>query len=301
MYWSNLEIDLLCTRVSKQAKYRKRTSFLPSILSITLVLCFAALLGFVYIQANRMDAYFRENFQLRVFMTEGTEEHEGVKLSLELQQKPEVKSAVFISKEEAAEKEKQEQGIDFIESLGYNPLPHAIHVQLHSDYTSEEKVKSFVAKLSKHKWIESVAFQEDLLHWVNQNLAKLQYSLLFFVGLFLIATVIVINSTIRLNIFARRFLIKSMQYVGATDAFIIRPFLKMYLWQGLISAMIAIGLTAVLLQQLHFHFPGAINFNDFTPYIVVWGILLLLSILITLPATYFACRKYLRTDINKLY
>jgi cell division transport system permease protein len=287
--------------VSKQPKYKKRTSFLPSVLSITLVLCFAGLLGFVFIQAKAMGDYFRENFELRVYLQEGTEEHEGVQLSMQLRELSEVKAAEFISKNEAAQKEMIEQGIDFIESLGYNPLPHSLNLRLHSEYTSEENIRLFVAKIKKNKIVESVAYPEDLLQMVNQNVSKIQLILLIIVGLFLIATIIVINSTIRLNIFARRFLIKSMQYVGATDAFIIIPFLKMYLWQGLLGALLAITATAILLHQLYINFPGFIDLQNPYPYLAIWGALILLSVLITIPSTYFACRKYLRTDINKLY
>jgi len=287
--------------LEKEKKYRKRTSYLPTVLSITIVLFLTGLLGLVFYQARQLDEYFRENFEIRVYLHEGTDEKDGVELSLTLKNKVEVKSAQFVSKDEAAEIEIQEQGIDFIENLGYNPLPHTVFLKLNSEFTSEEKVSKFVENLKTNKLVESVGYPENILTMVNQNLKTLEWVLLAIVVAFLLASLLIINSTIRLNIFARRFLIKSMQYVGAKDGFIIRPFLKMYFWQGIVGALLAIALNAGILLWVNKNFPGLINFNNPLPYLILAGILILMAIVIILPSTYFACRKYLRLDINKLY
>ncbi|MCO6494685.1 MAG: permease-like cell division protein FtsX [Bacteroidetes bacterium] len=287
--------------MTKEKKYRKRTSFLPTVMSIGVVLFLTGLLGLIYQFSHQMDDYFRENFEIRVFLQQGTEEKDGIDFSMRLKDMKEVKSAVFVSKDEAAQQEMEEQGINFIESLGYNPLPHAIFIKLNSDYTNKDYVDKFVSKIKKNKIVESVNFPENILSMVNENLKTIEIVLLVLVSVFFLAALFVINNTIRLNIFARRFLIKSMQFVGATDGFIIKPFLKMYLIQGIIGALFAIALNASILYWINQTFEGLLQFKDPIPYVVIAGALILLSIIIILPATYFACRKYLRLDINKLY
>lgn len=270
-------------------------------MSIGVVLFLTGLLGLIYQFSHQMDDYFRENFEIRVFLQQGTEEKDGIDFSMRLKDMKEVKSAVFVSKDEAAQQEMEEQGINFIESLGYNPLPHAIFIKLNSDYTNKDYVDKFVSKIKKNKIVESVNFPENILSMVNENLKTIEIVLLVLVSVFFLAALFVINNTIRLNIFARRFLIKSMQFVGATDGFIIKPFLKMYLIQGIIGALFAIALNASILYWINQTFEGLLQFKDPIPYVVIAGALILLSIIIILPATYFACRKYLRLDINKLY
>jgi len=270
-------------------------------MSIGIVLFLTGMLGLIYHFSHQMDDYFRENFELRIFLQDGTDEKDGVDLSMQLKKMKEVKSAEFISKDEAAQKEIEEQGINFIESLGYNPLPHAIFIKLHSDFTNENQVNKFVTNLKKNKTVESVSYPENILTLVNENLKTIELALLIFVAVFLLAALFVINNTIRLNIFARRFLIKSMQFVGATDGFIIKPFVKMYLVQGIAGAFVAIALNAAVLYLIHRTFKGLIHFNEPLPFVIIASALILLAIIIILPATYFACRKYLRLDINKLY
>lgn len=287
--------------MAQEKKYRKRTSFFPTVMSIGIVLFLTGLLGLIYQFSHQMDAYIRENFEIRIYLQDGTEDKDGINLSMQFKEMKEIKSAKFVSKEEAAQKEMEEQGINFIESLGYNPLPHAIFITLHSDYTNELQINQLVSNIKKNKIVESVSYPENILSLVNDNLKTVEVVLLIILAVFLFAALFVINNTIRLNIFARRFLIKSMQFVGATDGFIIKPFLRMYLLQGLAGALLAIVLNAGVLFWINKTFTGLIQFKDPIPYAIIASALILISIIIILPATYFACRKYLRLDINKLY
>jgi cell division transport system permease protein len=273
----------------------------PTVLSITIVLLMTGLLGLIYYNAHLLNNYFKENFEIRVYLNDIADENTGVKFSLDIKKLTEVSKAEFISKDEAAEAEIKEQGIDFIANLGYNPLPHSIRIFLHPDYTDEASVKRLIQNIEKNPTVESVNFPQSLLSSINQNIQTVEVILLLIIVVFLLTTLFVINSTIRLNIFARRFLIKSMQFVGATDWFILKPFIGLYLKQGVVAAFLAISLLGGLLYWIKVNYAGLVNLDDLTPYIFIGISLIILSIVIILPATYFACRKYLRTDINKLY
>jgi cell division transport system permease protein len=270
-------------------------------MSITLVLFLMGLLALVYFYAHKLNEYYRENFEISIYFNDGVEEEEAIAYWMFLKQNKEVRNTNFVSKDQAAKQEIEAQGIDFIQSLGYNPLPHALYITLHAEYTQDKQVSKIVSEIKKSSLVESVVFPQDILKVVNQNLKSIEYILISVVLFFLVASLLVINNTIRLNIFARRFLIKSMQYVGATDWFILKPFLKLYLLQGIVGAILAIILNALLLHIIDYNFPNMLDFSDPMPYIYVSAGLLLMSFIIIFPATYFATKKYLKTDINRLY
>jgi cell division transport system permease protein len=259
------------------------------------------LLALVYFYAHKLNEYYRENFEISIYFNDGVEEEEAIAYWMFLKQNKEVRNTNFVSKDQAAKQEIEAQGIDFIQSLGYNPLPHALYITLHAEYTQDKQVSKIVSEIKKSSLVESVVFPQDILKVVNQNLKSIEYILISVVLFFLVASLLVINNTIRLNIFARRFLIKSMQYVGATDWFILKPFLKLYLLQGIVGAILAIILNALLLHIIDYNFPNMLDFSDPMPYIYVSAGLLLMSFIIIFPATYFATKKYLKTDINRLY
>lgn len=274
---------------------------MPTVLSITLVLFLTGLLGLIGYKARLINDYFRENFQLRVYLTPDADLTEGVNLNLFYKSQEQVKSSEFVSKDEAAEAEIQLQGFDFIETLGFNPLPHSIHITLHSAYTDAQFIREWVQELEKNPLVDQVAYSDSILQLVNENLRIIEWVILAILIAFLLATLFIINNTIRLNVFARRFLIKSMQYVGATDWFIIKPFIKMYAFQGLIGALLAIALNALVVGAVASQYPGIIELEPLTPFFYIALVLISFSFVIILPSTYLACKKYLKLDINKLY
>lgn len=296
-----LSLIYFAPRLTKEKKYKKRSAFLPTVLSITIVLFLCGLLGLISYNASLINSYFRENFEIRLFLSNESDIDQAIGLSLDLKGYKEIKSANFVSKDDAAAIEIKEQGIDFIETFGYNPLPHAIHITLNAAYTNDSIVNKLVSQLKQNPLIDDIGYPENLLTLVNNNLKKIELSLVVILIVFVLASLLVINSTIRLNIFARRFLIKSMQYVGATDSFIIKPFLKMYFWQGIAGALLAIILNAGLVVIVNNQLPGLLPLHNLIPYLIIAIALIIIAIIIILPATYIACKKYLHTDINKLY
>jgi cell division transport system permease protein len=276
---------------------------MPTVLSMTVVLFLLGFLLLIFFHANELNKYYRENFEIRVYLHSETDVKDGLDLTLKIKSFEEVKQVEFISKEDAAALESKEQGIDFVESLGYNPLPHSIRLWLNSDYSDEETVNKLLAKIKQYKEVEDIGYQENLLGVINQNLKTLQWMLFGLIGIFLIAALLIINSTIRLNIFARRFLIKSMQFVGATDGFIMKPILRLYLLQGLVASIFAITLLSVCLFQIQQYYPGLVSTlaDSIEAYLIIAALLIFTAIVFILPATWLATRTYLRSDINKLY
>jgi cell division transport system permease protein len=274
---------------------------MPTILSIGVVLFVSGLFLFIWKSSSMINTYFRENFELRVFLHHDVSEEDGVRFSLTLKQTPGVHSVKFISKDEAAIQELDIQGKDFIDKIGYNPLPHAIHATLKEDFIQDSIVKKLTSQILSNPFVEDIRYPDDILRQFNQNIQTIHLTLIGIITLFILASILVINNTIRLNIFARRFLIKSMQYVGAKDTFIIKPFIKSYMAQGIVGALLAGTLNIVIIELAQYHFPNIFPETGLEDYLLLMGILILISLIIIIPSTFITCKKYLKTDINQLY
>lgn len=212
-----------------------------------------------------------------------------------------VKSVEFVDKQQAAEKMKTELGQDFIEALGANPLPHGSLIYLKSNFTNDAFVKKFAADLMLNPLVSDVRYPVNLLQEMNRNISVIGTILLALSFVFLIIAIGLINSTIRLTMFAKRFTIKSMLLVGATEWFIIKPFLAKFAMVGLISALIAGALLSGVLTLLIYWYPWLFELFDAKLYIFIFGVLILTGILIVEISAWFSTRKYLRIKLDLLY
>lgn len=284
-----------------EKKYKKRTTFLPTVLSMSLVLFMLGLLGLVMLQTKKITDTYRENFEINIFFEPETDEKIALNLQLELDARAEVKKVNFISSEEALKEEQKLSGELFLEELGYNPLPHSLSVLVKAEYASPSTLKQLVSQLKNRPGVAEVDFPLDLMDKVKKNLQALELTISGLALVFLIIAIGLINNTIRLNLFARRFLIKSMQYVGATNYFIIRPFILMYIGYGAAGFLLAIlGLAATLLLAEQY-LPYVKSNHDWVQYAALSGILLILGTLIVVVSTWISTRKYLRMNIDRLY
>ena len=276
-------------------------SYLTLVISVSLVLFLLGILGLVIINAKELSDYLRESLTFSVILDEDAREADIRMLQKDLDAKPSVKSTEYVSKDEAAAKMKEDMGEDFISFLGDNPLPPSIDVYLFAGYTNRDSVVNFEKYILEYPFVKEVWYEDSLLFLINENVRKISLFLLIIsLFLFLIA-VTIINNTIRLAIYSKRFLIRTMQLVGATRAFIRKPFLIRSIYHGVLAALTAMLLLMGLLYLIEKEFLMLFSFES-TRLLAALGILLIIAgILINLVSTYLSVNRYLDISEDKLY
>jgi len=221
-------------------------SSISTIIGITLVLVLVGTLLIVSLLGSAVTGHYRGQVVVQVMIADDVEEQDAQLLKKQLEGEPFTAEASYLSKEEAAGLMQEELGEEFVDFLGYNPLPASIDIHITPEYSDEVKLTEIVKELEKNPAINEVVFQHDLLRQMNANLSKWSLGISLIGILLLIIAIVLIVNTIQLAIFSQRFLIKSMQLVGATQWFIQKPFLRRGLWFGFLASMIAL---AILFMQ----------------------------------------------------
>jgi len=283
------------------SKTRLRSSYLTLVVSVSMVLFLLGILGVVLINAKGLSDYFRESLSFWVMLDDDAREADIRLLQKDLDAKTYVKSTEYVSKDEAAAKMKEELGEDFISFLGDNPLPPSIDVYLVSNYTSPDSVAKIEKYILEYPFVKEVYYQESLLYLINENVNKISVFLLVIsLFLFLIALTI-INNTIRLSIYSKRFLIRTMQLVGATRSFIRRPFLINSAFHGFLAALISMILLMGLLYMIEKEFFMMFTFESTNLLILLGLAIIITGILINIVSTWFSVNRYLSISEDKLY
>ena len=278
-----------------------RTSHFSTVVSITLVLFTLGLLGLLVLHAKKLSDYAKENIGFNIMIRENVKEAGIIAFLKKLDTEKFVKSTEYIPKDKAALQLKKELGEDFIGFLGYNPLLPTIDLRLKAEYASLESVSKIEKKLLSNPEVKEVFYQKDLLDMVNQNIERISLIILGFSAVLMIIAIALINNTIRLSVYSRRFLIRTMQLVGATRGFIRRPFIFDGIMNGFVSAIVAIGLLMVVMSFLIQEIPELIQMVDPGMYLVLILAILSLGIVISWSSTYLAVRRFLRMKTNELY
>ncbi|HHU34276.1 MAG TPA: cell division protein FtsX [Bacteroidetes bacterium] len=283
------------------SKTRLRSSYISLVVSVSLVLFMLGILGLVLINAKELSDYFRESLSFSVMFDDTAREADIRMMQKDLDAKEYVKSTQYISKEEAATKMQEELGEDFISFLGDNPLPASIDVYLLSDYTGPDSVAKIESYLREYPFVEDIYYQESLLFLINDNIKKISLFLLIIsLFLFLIALTI-INNTIRLSVYSKRFIIRTMQLVGATRAFIRKPFILQGILHGFIASLLSLTLLMGLILLVEKGFFSMFSMEN-TILLVFLGVLIIvIGIVINIISTFFSVNKYLRMSDDKLY
>jgi cell division transport system permease protein len=291
----------MTNREEKIIGRRLKTSYITTVASITLVLFVLGLLGVTILFTQQLSDHVKENIEFTIFLhnSAGLSEITGLQQSLEAMDA--VKSTEYISKEQAADALMKELGEDFVEFLGYNPLSSSIIARLNASYANPDSLAVFEKMIINHSMVAEVDYQKDLVHLVNENIRRIGFGMLVFSALLVMIASALINNTIRLSVFSKRFLIKSMQLVGATQSFIRKPFIKKGLMQGLLSAIVSNILLVICLYAIQKNVPGLYLFDDLTLLSALLLIVILLGIIISWISTYFAVRKYLNVKTDSLY
>jgi cell division transport system permease protein len=282
-------------------KTRLRGSYLTLVISVSLVLFLLGILGLVLINAKELSDYFRESLSFSVMLNDGAKEADIRMLQKDLDAKPYVKLTEYVSKEKAAAKMKEDLGEDFISFLGDNPLPSSIDVYLYAGYTSPDSVAKIEKYVLEYPFVDEVYYEESLLFLINENVRKISLFLLVLSSFLFLIAVTIINNTIRLSIYSKRFLIRTMQLVGATRSFIRKPFLIRSIYHGIIAALIAMILLMGLLYLIETEFFRMVSMESINLLLVLGVVIIIAGILINVVSTYLSVNRYLSISEDKLY
>ena len=226
----------------KYSKRRLTGSSITTVVSLSLVLFMLGLLGIIILNTNKLADNVKENIGFQIILSDNAKEADVQHLTKTLEGSAYVKSTEFITKEEAAVRLQKDLGEDFINFLGYNPLLSSINVHLKAGYANADSLSWIEKDMLQSKIVKEVVYQKSLVTMINENVKKISLVILIFSGLLMIIALALINNTIRLSIYSKRFIIKTMQLVGATQKFIRRPFVIKGIKHGIYGALIAISM-----------------------------------------------------------
>lgn len=290
--------------MGNQNKYKSGSifdmQFITSSISTTLVLLLLGLVVFFVLTAHNLSVYVRENISFSVLISDDMKEADILKLQKKLNQEPFVKQSEYISKKQALKEQTEAMGTDPEEFLGYNPFTASIEIKLHSDYANSDSIAKIEKMIKKNTNIQDVLYRKELIDAVNDNIRNISLVLLALAVVLTFISFALINNTIRLAIYSKRFLIHTMKLVGASWGFI-RPFLRKNVWSGILAAIVA---DSILMGTAY----CAVTYEQellqvITPEVmlIVCASVLAFGIVITWLCAYFSMNKYLRMKANSLY
>lgn len=276
-------------------------SNVTAVVSISLVLFMLGLLGLVMLYANALSSHVKENIGFTIYMKDDAKEADILQFQKFLDASDFVRSTKYVSKEEAAEYMKEALGEDFLGFMGYNPLKRSIDVKVKGEFADADGMINIQSELLKNEFIYEIDYPVDLIRVINRNVRKAGIIIMVFCGLLSIIAVTLINNNIRLAVYSKRFLINSMKLVGATQAFIRKPFLIEGAARGLVGALVACVLLAVVIHLAHGQIPELFGLGDVQIVATLFLSVTLLGLLISFLSTLLAVRKYLRLKVDELY
>lgn len=285
-------------------KYQKRrliSSYFSVVISISLVLFLLGLLGLLVLNTKKVADHFKEKIALTVYLKDTAKQVEIDQLQQSLALAEYTKSATFVSKEQAAEEHSATIGENFMEFLGYNPLQNSIDVYLLADFVSPTKLEEIQGEIITKDFVDEVLYDKPLIVLLNDNIKKISLWVLVISAIFLFIAVLLINSSIRLSVYAKRFTIKTMQMVGATKSFIRRPFILKSIKLGILGATVAMFGMAAVLYYLDRYFPQMQFLQDKLLISSLFLFILLMGVFISWLSTFFATQRFLNLRTDELY
>lgn len=282
-------------------KRRLLTSYFSVIVSITLVLFLLAFFMFLVLSTKKLANHFKEQVTVTILIKDKAKDVDITQLQKTLSVAPFVKSIKFISKEEAAETFSKDIGEDFVTFIGTNPLQNAIDLSLKAEYADPDKMQEIKRDLEQHTFVSEVVYDQSLVALIHENVNRIGFITLVFSVLFTFVSVLLINASIRLSIYSKRFIIKTMQLVGATRSFIRRPFIYTNVKLGIFSAFVAITFFSLSLFSIIKSYPDFAVLLDATVLTVVFIGVFVMGILISWGSTFFATQRFLNLNTNELY
>ena len=291
----------MTTSFERYQKRRLISSYFSVVISISLVLFLLGMLGLLVLNTKKVADHFKEQIALTVYLKDNAKEVEIEQLKKSLAMADYTKSTTYVSKDEAAEAHSEEIGEDFMEFLGYNPLQNSIDVYMNADFVSSEQVDQIAEDLTSKNFVDEVVYDKPLIALLNDNVKKISFWVLIASSVFTFIAVLLINSSIRLAVYSKRFIIKTMQMVGATKGFIRRPFIWQSVKLGLIGAILALIGMAAVLYYLNNSFTELNLLGDIKMLVILFSGIFLMGIVITWISTYFATSRFLNLKTDELY
>ena len=280
---------------------RLRNAYLSSIISISLVLLLVGIASLLLVNARAISDYFKENMQVSVMMKQNVDESDALRYKEKLDQNGFIRNSVFVSREQGRREMEEMLGADFLNVFETAPIPVSIDVTLNAEYMSADSIEVVKAAIMESPMVEEVVYQKSLIDTLNANLSKISAVLSVFIVLMMFISFVLINNTVRLNVFARRFTIHTMKLVGATRAFIRAPFLIQSLFQGVFAAFVAIMAIVGLLFFVRSEFEQLFEVFRLEMLLVVMGIVLASGIVICLLSTWLVVNKLVSLNKDELY
>ena len=275
--------------------------FITAGISTTMVLFLLGLVVFFVLTANNLSVYIRENIAFSAILDDGIKETSIIKLQESLNKKDYVKQTVYISKDQALKEQIEAMGTDPSEFLGHNPFNASIEIKLNAGYTHPDSIKWIEKELMENKGILEVSYPQNLLDSVNRNLQKISAFLLGLAVLLSLISFSLINNTIRLTIYSKRFLIHTMKLVGASWGFIRRPFITRNLWIGILSGAVANAILTASAYTAVKYEPELLAIVSPKSIMIVAAAVMVFGMIITTLCAYISINKYLRMKISELY
>jgi cell division transport system permease protein len=285
------------------SKRRVAGSYFMSLVSITLVLYLLGMFALLMMHAQRLSKHLKENIGFEIVLNSNVKEDYILSLKKELEAMPAVKSAEYIPRDEAIRRLSEDLGEDFLQWLGNeeNPLLPSLDVRFNAAYATPDSLNAFEKRMIENNHIKEVYYQKSLVDLIDQNVNRIGLLLMVASLILLVIAVTLIRNTIRISIYSKRFLVRSMQLVGATPAFIRKPFVRQGRWQGFLGAVLADLLLFATLYGMTRRLPELALVQDYRIIAGIFVGIILLGILLGGLSTRSALRKYLNTDVDRLY
>lgn len=285
-------------------RYQRRrliSSYFSVVLSIALVLFLLGILGLLVLNTKKLADHFKEQITISIFLKDNAKTVEIEQLQKSLALAEYTKSANYVSKEDAAEQYSEDIGENFVEFLGYNPLKNAIDVNLKADFVSPVQISEIAEDITSKTYVDEVSYDQPLISLLNDNVKRISLWILVASGIFTFISVLLINSSIRLSIYSKRFIIKTMQMVGATKKFIRKPFVWTNIKLGILGGLLALMALAIVLYYVNANFPGLNLLQDIMVIVILFVSVFGLGILISWLSTHIATQRFLNLRTDDLY
>lgn len=289
------------TNNNRIMRRRLANAYLSSIISISLVLLLVGLASMLLVNAKSISDYFKENMQVSVMMKQNVSDDAALAYKARLDKERFIKSSVFVSKEQGRREMADMLGEDFLDVFETSPIPVSIDITLDADYVSADSLEVVRTEIAESSLVDEVVYQRSLVDALNANLSRISLILAIFIGLLLFISFVLINNTVRLNVFARRFTIHTMKLVGATKAFIRAPFLVQSAFQGIFAAIVSIMALVVMLFFVKSEFEQLFEVFRLELLLLVAGIVLVSGLVICVVSTYFVVGKLVSLKKDELY
>ena len=288
-------------RRKKKAGNRRGVQMVTLCISTSMVLVLLGLVVFSVLTSRNLSQWVRENLTVTVMLKDDVSVNDAKMFCRDLYHRPYSRNIDYISREQALKEQTVSMGSDPSEFLGTNPFSATLELQMNSDYANRDSLQWIAEELKKNPKVADVAYQVDLMDKVNSNLTKINILLLVIAALLTFISFSLINNTVRLSVYSRRFLIHTMKLVGASWGFIRRPFMRNGLVVGIIAAIVAITVLGACVYGLYQYEPNMVNIITWRELAITAGAVLLFGILITAVSSYISVNKFLKMSAGDLY